>query len=208
VTATIGARERAALCDTMHAVGPSAPTLCAGWSCFELAAHLYVRERDPFAGPGILLAGPFARLTERRMTAAQKKGFEALVRAIRRGPPLHWRFVPDVIHLVEYFVHHEDVRRAQGHEPRPLDEEREAVLAAWMLRGAGRLYSRAVTGGLEVRLPNGTCHDLRRGDDTVTLVGPASEIVLFLHGRKDAARLDFEGPAAAVAALQATDFGV
>jgi uncharacterized protein (TIGR03085 family) len=208
MTVSPGARERAAMCDTLDEVGASVPTLCAGWSSLELAAHLYVRERDPFAGPGIVLPGPFARVTERRMAAAKKKGYEALVRAVRQGPPLHWRLVPDGVHLVEYLVHHEDVRRAQGDDPRPIDDEREAALWDWLARGAGRFYARSVHGGLDARRPDGTRVRLRSGDPAVTIVGPATEVLLFLYGRKGAARLDFEGPPEAVARLRDTDFTI
>lgn len=207
---TPGSRERTAITETLLRVGPSAPTLCEGWSTLQLAAHLYVRERDPFAGPGIVLPGPFARFTERRMAVAQKRGYDALVQSIRGGPPLHWRLVPDIVHLVEYFVHHEDVRRAGDSEtePQPLDDGREDALWRWLVRGGGRVYTRAFRGGVAARRLDGTTHTLRAGSDMVTMVGPVSEVVLFLHGRKSTARLEFEGPDDAVDALRAADFSV
>ena len=39
--------ERAALCDTLEAVGPDVPTLCDPWTTAELAAHLVIRDRRP-----------------------------------------------------------------------------------------------------------------------------------------------------------------
>ena len=58
--------ERQALCDTMLAAGPDAPTLCEGWSVLDLAAHLVVRENRPDAGLGLVvrpLAGRLDRIT-------------------------------------------------------------------------------------------------------------------------------------------------
>lgn len=37
-------RERHQLCDLALQVGPDAPTLCDGWTVFDLIAHLVVRE--------------------------------------------------------------------------------------------------------------------------------------------------------------------
>jgi uncharacterized protein (TIGR03083 family) len=42
---TLARAERAALCDLFDEVGPDAPTLCAGWTTRDLAAHLVIRER-------------------------------------------------------------------------------------------------------------------------------------------------------------------
>ena len=57
--------ERRALCDLLLEVGPDHPTLCGDWTTSHLAAHLYIRERKPLTGPGIMLGGPFAAYTER-----------------------------------------------------------------------------------------------------------------------------------------------
>src|SRR3954447_13193741 len=36
--------ERTELLDTLHAVGPDAPTLCEGWTAHDIAAHLAASE--------------------------------------------------------------------------------------------------------------------------------------------------------------------
>ena len=43
----LDARERAQVCLRFDELGPDAPTLCEGWTTFDLAAHLVVRERNP-----------------------------------------------------------------------------------------------------------------------------------------------------------------
>jgi hypothetical protein len=51
------AAERAQLADLLGELGPGAPTLLAPWTTRDLAAHLVLRERDPLAGPGLVLPG-------------------------------------------------------------------------------------------------------------------------------------------------------
>ncbi|MFM7872077.1 MAG: maleylpyruvate isomerase N-terminal domain-containing protein, partial [Actinomycetota bacterium] len=47
--------ERDLICDLFTNFGPDAPTLCAGWTTRDLAAHIAVRERRPDAAAGILI---------------------------------------------------------------------------------------------------------------------------------------------------------
>lgn len=112
------ARERATLCNLFDHLGPDAPTLLDGFTTKRLAAHLLLRERDPLAAPGLVLPGPPARLAERRTAAiVEHREFGWIVDRLRSGPPfgffrLGW--VRDFPSLNEFFVHHEDVRRANG----------------------------------------------------------------------------------------------
>ena len=94
----LDARERRELCDLFEELGPDAPTLCEGWTTDDLAAHLVVRERNPTAGPGILLGGRFAAHTERLMEKAKAAGYRApgrpgpqrpAVRAVRGARAAH-----------------------------------------------------------------------------------------------------------------------
>jgi hypothetical protein len=87
------AAERAQLSDLLDELGPQAPTLLVPWTARDIAAHLVLRERDPVAGPGLVLPGPWRRLAERRQEALRGAGLElqwagttATVRA-RRGEP-------------------------------------------------------------------------------------------------------------------------
>lgn len=148
--------ERAALCDLLDELGPGAPTLCEGWSTTELAAHLWVREHRPDAGPGLLGRGPFAGYTERLQDKAARRPFGELVADLRAGPPKRWigRWVP-AADLQEWFVHHEDVRRADGRGPRDDDALDDAL---WRALGiAGRALARRAEVGVEL-----VTHDGRR----------------------------------------------
>src|SRR3954468_22310402 len=81
-------QERAALCDLFEVLGPGAATLIEGWTTHDLAAHLVLRERDPIAGPCMVLPGPFQRFAERRRARlADRRDFRWLVLRIRSGPP-------------------------------------------------------------------------------------------------------------------------
>lgn len=121
VDAAPDAQERLALCDLFSELGPSVPTLIEGWTAHDLAAHLVLRERDPVAGPCLVLPGPFARFAERRRARlARDRDFTWLVARIRSGPPpgffrIGW--IRALANLNEFFVHHEDVRRANGRGP-------------------------------------------------------------------------------------------
>jgi uncharacterized protein (TIGR03085 family) len=117
-------RERASLVETMRSIGPDAPTLCEGWTTRDLAAHLVVRERRLDATPGImipLLAG-YTDKVQRQVAASTD--WDELLNKIASGPPTlsPFKILDPVANMDEMFIHHEDVRRAQGGwEPRALD---------------------------------------------------------------------------------------
>ena len=109
-------RERQELAELLLAEGPEAPTLCEGWTARDLAAHLVVRESRPDAGIGIVVPAA-AGWTERVQNAASAQPYPELVRKVRTGPPTLSLFslpgADGLANLVEYVVHHEDLRRAQ-----------------------------------------------------------------------------------------------
>ncbi|MEW9553304.1 TIGR03085 family metal-binding protein [Nonomuraea sp. NPDC050783] len=204
--------ERARLSDLFDELGPEAPTLLAPWLTRDLAAHLVLRDVDPVAGPGLVVPGPWGRLAERRRQALARRDFAWLVATLRSGPrPGFFRlgWVRRYPSLNEFFVHHEDVRRAAGRGPRThepaMDEAlwRNVGLAPWFL--ARRLRG----AGLELRWA-GTTRTVRarRGEPVARVTGPPGELLLFLFGRGDAARVEVSGPAAAVEALRGAHLGM
>jgi len=107
-------RQRQDLCDMLTGLSPeqwAAETLCTGWDAGDVAAHLVVREREPWAGPGILLGGPFAALTQRRYTAWKARGKKRLVEALRAGPPWPLSGPFGDMQAVEDWIHEQDIRR-------------------------------------------------------------------------------------------------
>lgn len=197
--------ERLALCELMSQLGPDAPTMCEGWDTADLAAHLVVRENRPLASAGIVVR-PLAGLTERiRKSTRDSTPFPELVERVQQGPPTWSLFglpgMDKALNTAEYFVHHEDVRRAQpGWEPRPADPARDEYL--WRrLRATARLVMRKVPAEVTVVRPDGRTLLLTKGGRRARVHGPISELVLWVFGRGDVAQVRLTGEADAVAAL-------
>lgn len=197
--------ERLALCELMSQLGPDAPTMCEGWLTADLAAHLVVREQRPDAAAGLVLRPLSGHMERVREKAKEATPFSELLERIRQGPPSLSLFglpgADKAFNTAEYFVHHEDVRRAQpGWEPRPADPALDEFL--WRrLRGTARLFMRKVPAEVTVVRPDGKTLLLTKGGKRVRVHGPVSELVLWVFGRRDVAQVRFTGEADAVAAL-------
>jgi uncharacterized protein (TIGR03085 family) len=210
------APSREVLAETLLAAGPGAPTLCAGWRTQELAAHLFLRERNVGVGLGLLLK-PFNRASEkatRKLAAKSGTGeaYAALVRQFRAGPPalspLKIAAVDETSNLAEYFVHTEDVRRATDRwAPRALDEQYSAALWDELVKHAALLY-RGVDLGIVLVQPSGPRHVAKRAPVSVAIVGEPGELLMHAHGRARQALVTFEGQPDAVALLQSADVGL
>lgn len=203
-------RERHGLCDLALVLGEDAPTLCGDWDAKDLVAHLLVRESRPLAGLGIAIP-PLAGLAEREMAKVSRKDFGVLVEKLRDPglTPYALKPVEKLANTLEFFVHHEDLRRAQpGWEPRTLDPADEHRLWA-AIKGGGKLAARKTGVPLRIRRSDVADHSatLRRGSDPVTVTGLPSELVLFFFGRDRTRGLEFDGPAEAIAKLRAAKMG-
>jgi uncharacterized protein (TIGR03085 family) len=202
------------LCDLFDAVGPDQPTLCEGWTTHDLAVHLYVRENDLLAGPGIMIPA-LSDTTARRMARAKAQySFTEIVDEVRMGPPTFSIYsfpgLGSQFNTVEYFVHHEDVRRAQS-DFRPRDLPAEQQRGLWkQLRLSAKGMTRKAPSGLVLRLPDGTESVAKKPTDhgSVTVTGEPAELVLFCFGRQPVAQVDLEGEAEAVERLRTASFGV
>lgn len=187
--ASLSQRERWALCDLLSELGPDSPTLCAGWRSADLAAHLLTRERRPDSVPGMVTnLEPFKSWTTRvRQGARDTETWDTLVSRVRSGPPPLLRPLGPAINTIEYFVHHEDLRRAQPDwQPRDLGPGDEAEL--WRrARSFGKLALRPAAGRLEAPGLEPIVLSKKGGP---TVKGRPGEVVLWLMGRKDAARVE------------------
>jgi uncharacterized protein (TIGR03085 family) len=204
--------ERAALCALLDKTGPAAPTLCEGWRTLDLAAHLVLRERRLDAAAGVA-GGPLAGHTLRvQRTLTDRTPYPQLVAAIRNGPPALSLFrIPGMderANVIEFFVHHEDVRRAEdGWEPRELPAALADLL--WQrLRMARLLLRRAPVGVELVRddLPAGPGPQRVRitakaRTPVVTVTGAPAELTMWALGRTGAARVRLDGGEADVRKL-------
>jgi uncharacterized protein (TIGR03085 family) len=206
-------QERQDLADLFAAVGPEAPTLDEGWTTADLAAHLVIRERRPDAAVGILVR-PLAAHSEKVRQEVARRPWAEVVELVRSGPP-RWSptsldAVDRVANTVEFFVHHEDVRRAtDGWEPRPVDGDLEREL--WRrLKPMSRILARKAPVGVVLRRTNGDEVVAKKpGPDgaVVTVAGPASELLLFTYGRQAHARVEIIATDDATAAILAARLG-
>jgi uncharacterized protein (TIGR03085 family) len=205
---SLARRERQALCDLALTLDAEAPTLCGEWDLSMLLAHLIVRERRPLRAAGIMIPS-FSKLTERAMEREARAGVPAMVEVLRKPPltPYSLPVVERFTQTLEYFVHHEDIRRAQpGWTPRDLPAE--DVEELWTLASrSGAYLGRGLP--VPVRLARadrpGTSAAFKRGPDPVVVTGPVGDLVLWAFGRSALQDVTLAGPDAAVAQLHGAD---
>ncbi|MFE7442928.1 TIGR03085 family metal-binding protein [Streptomyces chartreusis] len=201
---TFAQRERLLLADLLEAEGPEAPTLCEGWQTRELAAHVVVRERRPDAAAGLLIK-PLAPRLDKAMEEFAAKPYEELIQLIRTGPPRFSPFqlkqIDEASNTIEFYVHTEDVRRAQPEwTPRELDPVFQDALWSRLERSA-RLVGRSAPTGLVLRRPDGQTAVAHKGAPVVTVTGEPSELLMFAYGRQNAAKVELDGDENAIAKL-------
>lgn len=202
--------ERAALSDLFLELGPEAPTLCEGWNTRDLAGHLIVREGRIDAALGIMIPA-LASYADKVRLKAQAGEWSSVVEKVRNGPPktsmMRAEKVDGAANTIEFFVHLEDVRRAQsGWEPRTLDPALQAELWTRLAKFAPRLM-KASPVGLVLVTPEGATLTVKEGPTPVTITGEPAELTMFAYGRKEA-RVEMSGSDEAKAAVAATSFGL
>ncbi len=203
--------ERAALCDLLDELGPSAPTLCEGWDTRDLATHLFVRDREPKAWAGIAIP-KLSDLASRAMADQAGRPYGEIVAAVRRGAPkwspLGLPGAKDVANLLEFVIHHEDVRRAQpGWGPRAVPASLADSVWKAVRFGSRATLRKAPDGVVLRRAGTSSTVPAKKGDLTVTVVGDPVELALFTSGRQRAARVDLSGDDAAISRLVSADLG-
>jgi uncharacterized protein (TIGR03085 family) len=201
--------ERAALAALLDETGPDEPTLCEGWQTRDLAAHLVLRERRPDAAAGVA-GGPLAGYTARvQQQYLERYPYSELIRLFQAGPP---RLSPFAIpgadaaaNTVEYFVHHEDVRRAaadwtERELPGAMSEQ------LWKRLKQSRLFLRSAPTGIVLAREDGGKLDLivaKTAAPNVTVTGSPAELTMWVMGRASAARVTLDGTPEAVDQLTA-----
>lgn len=205
--ASLARRERQSLCDLAQTLDGASPTLCGDWDLSMLLAHLIVRERRPLSASGIMVP-QLAWVTERAMAKEVARGVPAMISTLRRPPltPYSLPVVERFTQTLEYFVHHEDIRRAQpAWEPRLLPDEDVEELWTLVSR-SGAYLGRGLS--VPVRLARrdrpGTAA-FSKGPDPVVVTGAVSELVLWAFGRTALRDLTVDGPPEALARLEASD---
>ena len=202
-----GARQ--ALADTFASSDPDGPTLDEGWTVRHLLAHLVQREQD--------LVGATKDLVQRRPAGSERElgklvdsartpaGYSALVERFRAGPP-RWspfRWVAEQVNLLEYVVHHEDVRRGGLGDVTPRTLPDGALEALWsQLPYIGRLRFRSAPVGISLEWPGHQVQVVKRAEPGIVLRGQPVELALYLTGRRTAAEVGLFGDPDAVARFE------
>jgi uncharacterized protein (TIGR03085 family) len=201
--------ERFDFADTLARTEPDAPTLCEPWTAAQLAAHVVLRERSLTQAVNRLPVDAARRWSQDRIIHyAEQIPYDELVRRVHDGPP-QWSplALPPVgerVNLLEYLVHHEDVRRAGPHPASPRDIPVDRRAAIWaQLRLAARLTLRQAPVGVVLIEPGGDQVVARKpvGVHSVEVRGDPVELTLVTFGRQRVATVDYSGPAEAVAEL-------
>jgi len=201
-------RERQLLADLLLHVGPDAPTLCTGWTTRDLAAHLVIRDRRPDASAGMIVPALRGYGEKVRLERAALP-YPELIGEVRRPPvwsPVSNPLVDGLTNTMEFFIHHEDVRRAAPQwEARPLEAGQQAAL--WRsVRFAARLALRRL--GLPAEVVATGFPPLRTGPaPQVRITGDAGELALFFSGRQRAAHVQIDGDPAAAERLRGAKLG-
>lgn len=200
--------ERASLSDLLEKLGPDAPTLCAGWQTRDLASHLVLRERRLDAVAGIVIR-PLSGWTRRVQYRLARRNFSRLVDQLRSGPPrwspVRLRRIDEGANNVEFFVHHEDIRRAQPvWQPRTLNVAATELL--WRRTRAIARHALHTDHGVQlVRSDTDERHVARSsaaGVGDLVITGAPQELLLYVFGRFSHALVEREGAAEAFAALE------
>lgn len=211
-------QERQALCDLLLEYGPDAPTLCGTWNTRDLAGHLVAREARPDAALGIGFS-PLSNWTSKVEHDYAQRPFVELVEAIRTGPPIWSPFkIPTVDRLAnteEYFVHLEDISRAQdAWEPRELDPEFANFLWQLTKQRSRFLFRRSPVGVQLIRTDQELAQtqakkpNLQNGLGSVTISGAAQELVLYSFGRKAQSDVLIEGDPRTIEVFGSTNLSV
>jgi uncharacterized protein (TIGR03085 family) len=164
-----------------------------------------VRERRPDSGPGIVWP-PLAGYTDKvRRSVKDRTPWDKLVETVRRGPPLLLRPFDGAMNTIEYFIHAEDVRRAQPDwTPRPLSPELSNAL--WARVGPGGL-AKKVAATIVISSP-GREDKVAGSGPRLVLTGDPGELTLFGAGRQAASKVELSGDDALVAQLRSATLGV
>jgi uncharacterized protein (TIGR03085 family) len=110
--------------------------------------------------------------------------------------------------LMEYFIHHEDVRRAQP-DWQPRDLPAKLHQALWQRLSVLRVMLRKVPAAVTLLAPGfGELTAGKGGAAQVRITGTPGELLLFCSGRQSVARVEFDGPDEIVGRLRTASFSL
>lgn len=189
--------ERRRLADLMDGFGEAewrTPSLCAGWTVREVAAHLTLAHTGLFSATGsaIRAGGSFDRMirdTAIRQARLPVEEFPRRLRAMvgsRRTAP----FCTEIQPLIDVLCHAQDITRPLG-RPHPVPADGAVAAADGIWNASFPFRARRRLRGFEL-----VASDVPwRVGDGVRVQGPISALLLLVSGRP-AALTDITGPGA------------
>lgn len=200
------AHERRALVQALQQAGPEADTLCQGWNAHDLAVHIVARDARPdtiFGQEMPLVADKAARAYHQ----FEQLSFDELVDRIQAGPP-RWspanlRQIGDVMNTVEFFVHTEDVLRAEDNTDDDAENQLlrrrsipESVRRKLWQQASSVLFTTAARSKHQritfISPGYGAVTSGRSRDPLLILHGAPEELVLWAFGREEVAAVTIE----------------
>jgi uncharacterized protein (TIGR03085 family) len=202
--------ERSALADLLTEIGPERPTLCEGWHTRDLAAHVVVRDRRPDAAAGAMIKA-LAGHTDRVRDGAAARPWDMLIHQLRNPPRFSLAGIGPLDRLTnttEFFVHHEDARRAQpGWTARPLDDRLGKTLAG-QIKLSAKLSLRRFPARIAITMPGYPPLVAGAGGEPIEIAGDPGEMTLFLMGRQSAANVTLTGAGPLTDKLRTAKLGI
>lgn len=189
--------ERKAIAQTLLDVGPDHPTLCEGWNTRDLAVHLVERDSRPDVIVGISTTSiPF--LSPRARTKHEEfktMPWEKLVDLILNPPKFSsaaFGKLDRAVNTGEFFVHHEDIRRAAAEwEPREVSAQEEYELFKTVKRMALPLLAKKENNVVLLCPGFGAASGGKRHNSAITIVkGKPSEVLMWAFGRENVADVE------------------
>lgn len=186
---TFATAQRNQLADLLLELGPEAPTLCEGWETKDMAAHLWIRENRVDAAGGMFIE----KLEDRLEDVTEEtldRDYEEVVEAWRQGPPKLLKPFDTKMNTAENFIHHEDVRRANGKTtPQPLSQAAEKQLFGALKMMAPMLLKKSEAPvvlhprGFDRVIAADRKGVAKNGGDVVRVSGAVGELLLWAYGR-------------------------
>lgn len=187
-------RHRVLLAELFQEAGPQAPTLCEGWTTHDLLVHLYIREHDFKAFPGIVSRFGRGYLHQASNKLKQEPYLE-LLDTWNTAPTGLGKFLDRAVNSAEYFVHAVDITRANeqfadrdpsrhlGEEDKQFLLQRLPLLARVMLlKSKGPVIVEPVGGKRLVVADRRGVADPKNPPAVVR--GEVGELILWLFGRE------------------------
>jgi uncharacterized protein (TIGR03085 family) len=163
------------------------------------------RERRLDSGPGLVWPPLAAHTDKVRRSIRDRIPWERLITSVRHGPPRLLRPFDGPMNTAEFFIHVEDVRRAQPDwDVRAISKEMADAL--WARVGAGGMVKK-VAATIEL-VSEGREPKTKGSGPRIEIRGDPGEQILFASGRQSVANVDIDGDPVLVAQLRSAPLGI